>query len=205
MPPLLPATMGFTQLSYTSLLKTSAQAPGHGKSHVVVVPGGFGKRGDDHYILTGAFEPAMKSNHPIRIVDVERIYVVAAQSSVIPAQADQILSEAQMIRPSRCRFPRLIRPSREDYGTPWIPTPLLVFEKLLTHEDLGNAGSGQQTAQCDSRAAARIPATAVAESARYGMRWSVPTLTMSWFSTHGTVCHPCAKPWDKDRRQCCRS
>ena len=64
--------------------------PGAGdwESDVVVVPGGFGERGHYDDILSRAFQPAVIGDHAVRVVDVEWIYVVAAQGWMIPAQAD---------------------------------------------------------------------------------------------------------------------
>src|SRR5208283_1641990 len=36
-----------------------------GETHGVVVPGGFGKRGDNNHVLASAFQPAMKGYHAI--------------------------------------------------------------------------------------------------------------------------------------------
>src|SRR5579863_10606469 len=68
-----------------------------GETHVVVLPSGLRKGGHHHYILTCALEPAVECNHSIRIVHIERIDVVAAQSRLTPAQANEILRKSQMI------------------------------------------------------------------------------------------------------------
>jgi hypothetical protein len=41
----------------------------------------------------------VKCNHAILVVNVKRIHVVSAQRRIGPAQPDQILGKAQMIRP----------------------------------------------------------------------------------------------------------
>src|SRR6516225_5734618 len=49
-----------------------------------------------------------------------------------------------------------------------IPAPLLVFQKLLPHEELGNARSGEQNPHRETRPAARVPRPPVG---RVGKVW----------------------------------
>ena len=110
---------------------------------------------------------------------MERIDVVAAQSRMIPAQADQILREAQMIHHGRIGSSVQSGPP-EKIGRRRIPAPLLVFQELLTHEELRNSGSGEQNPHGEpASGCAHTSERRSAESAREGMRWSVPTFTMS--------------------------
>ena len=61
------------------------------KSGGVVVPGVFRKGRNDDNVLARSFQPAMKCDHPILIVNVKWVHVVAPQRGIIPAKPDQFL------------------------------------------------------------------------------------------------------------------
>jgi len=98
----------------------------------------------------------MECDDAVQVVNVKWIYVIAAEGWIVPAQSDQILRKTQMIHHRlvasrhQSRPPEKIRRIR-------IPTPLFVFEKLLSHEELRNSRCGKQQTEREAGSAARIP------------------------------------------------
>ncbi len=70
---------------------------GIGEADGVVVPGGFGQRGYDDYVLPGAVEPPLEGDYTILVVDVEGVYVFTAEGGLVPAEADGVFGELVVV------------------------------------------------------------------------------------------------------------
>jgi hypothetical protein len=115
-------------------------SPWAGKTDRVVIPGAFRERGNHHDVLACAFDPAVKRDHTVQIVYMKWVYIVLAQRSMIPAQTDEILRKAKMIH--HCGIGSRVQAiSPKKIRRLGIPAPLLVFQKLLPHEELGMPGA----------------------------------------------------------------
>lgn len=62
-----------------------APRPGIGKSNRVVVPCCFGESRNYDYVVSGPIKPSVKGHDAVLVVDMEGVYVFAAQSRLIPA------------------------------------------------------------------------------------------------------------------------
>ena len=90
--------------------------------------------GGDDYITAYPFDPAMKGDHSIFIVDVEDADRITANRRLHPAQTDEILRETQkidhrLIAGIHAMPVNSVRAAR-------IVVPLFIFQEFLAHEDL---------------------------------------------------------------------
>src|SRR5271156_269423 len=72
-----------------------------GKADRIAIPSALRESGNYYDILTCTFEPAMKRDHAIQIVNMIRIHVVTPQRRLIPTSTYEILAEAKMIHHRR--------------------------------------------------------------------------------------------------------
>src|SRR5258707_7595927 len=126
------------------------------KSDSIAGPCRFRERRDHDDVIAAGFAPAMIRDHPVSVGLIERVDVVTPQRRQIAAKPDQVSRETQVIPHGGIRW-RVKAVPRQQVWPARIDVPGLILEKFLAHENLGNAGGGQENGGPDPAAASRVP------------------------------------------------
>ena len=96
-PPPFPATWGFTPGLINIAVKDLAPGAAAGNADPVIETVKSGEMHDHQHVLSFAFDPAMKGQDTILIVDVDHAETLSAQTRVAPTQREQLAREAKVI------------------------------------------------------------------------------------------------------------
>src|SRR3984957_234574 len=133
---------------------------GLGKADVIIIPRVLIQAAHDHDVVSDTFDPALKGEHAVLVMDVNDRAAFSAQGRMVAADADQFAGKAEKVAHRFVAATQAVPPDqrvRVRRVAPW-----LVLQDLLAHENKRNPRRGQQQPHRNPAAAARIPGAGVA-------------------------------------------